>query len=159
MAAPSYTARQTPVTGTAGYHMKDGFKSLVTCALAPALNLWERTVQFGGIEMGDPIPYSTMHNGTYLTQRPRSLKQLTPLNMRCAYTGMTLANIEGLAGRETTWSQYFPSGAWCAFYGYLRSCIPQEHQEGNPPEVQVVIQPTNWDPSGLVEAGPAFGTA
>lgn len=156
MAAPSATARLAP-SGTGG-PMKDGYRSLVTCALVPALNLWEKNVQFSGFEGGDPIPFSNMHNGTYMTQRPKSLKNKTPLTMRCAYTGTTMANLEGLINRETTWSQYFPSGNWVAFYGYLRSAIPQDHQEGNPPEVQVIIQPTNWDPANNVEAGPAYGT-
>jgi hypothetical protein len=154
MAAPSKTSRVTP----SGSPMKDGYRSLVTLSNIPALTLWEKTVTFAGRDGGDPIPYSNMHNVTWHTQRPRSLKKGTDLSMRCAYSGMTFADLDAQVNLEQTISQFFPSGNWCAFYGFLRSAILQENQEGSQPEVQVVIAVTNWDPSNNVEAGPAYGT-
>jgi hypothetical protein len=59
---------------------------------------------------------------------------------------------------EQTITQFFPSTAWCAFYGYLRDYTFNEHVEGGPPELTVIITPTFWDYTNSVEAGPAFGT-
>lgn len=155
MAAPSKTTRVTPT----GYPMKDGFRSLVTFSANSAILLWEKAVTFSGRDGGDPIPQSNMHTGTWMVDRPRSLKKGTDLSMRCAYANsVSFEQIDAMTNVEQTFTQFFPSQHWCAFFGYLRSAIPQENTEGNQPEVQVVIHPTFWDYNNNVEAGPAYGT-
>lgn len=156
MAAPSKTNRVTPV----GYPMPEGWKSLVTMSYNTAILLWEKEVQFTGRDGGDPIPTSNMLNGTWETDRPRGLRKMSDMTLICAYAGGTFSDIDAMINKEQTFTQIFPgtAGNWCAFFGWLKSAIPQNNQIGNQPLVQIVIHPSQWDPTNNVEAGPAYGT-
>jgi hypothetical protein len=76
----------------------------------------------------------------------------------CAYETDTLTDLNALINVETSITIEHPDGRVWAFYGYLRSFEPSDNEEGTQPEAEVIIQPTNWDPTNSVEAGPVVGT-
>lgn len=151
MAAPTPTARETPT----GLKLKDGFSSLVTITSLPNISLWEVSAKPPGLDGGDAINTTTMHNTTYRTMAPRALKTLTESTFKAAYDPGVISTLVGLINVETTFTQDFADGSTWAYYGYLKAFEPDELVEGTMPLATVTVVPTNWDPSGQVEAGPA----
>lgn len=155
MAAPTPTARSTP----SGIPLRDGFSTLITCALDPDISFWEKEVQPPGRDGGDPIDTTTMHNTTYRTKAARSLIDLTDGTCTAAYDPAVSEQIDAIVNVETTWTVTHPDGSTEAFYGYLRTFTPQSHTEGSQPEAQLAWTPTNTDPANSwVEAGPALAS-
>lgn len=149
MAAPVPTARQTP----AGIRLGDGFRTLVTFALNPTISFWEIGVTPPGMDGGDEVDTTTMHNLTYRTRNPRKLVTMTEFTMTASYDPNLYNTIFTLINRETTVTVTFPDGSTLAFYGYLRSFEPGELVEGEQPEADITVVPTNQDPtSGTEEA-------
>jgi len=64
------TARTTPT----GNKLKDGFRTLIAFAADPDVKLWEKEVTLPGIDVGEKIPTTDMHNVTWRTYAPRALK-------------------------------------------------------------------------------------
>jgi len=139
--------------------MKDGYRSLVTFAVDPDILLWEVGSTPPGFDGGDPIDTTNMFTGTWRVMRSRSLITLTPASLRVNYAVLVYPQIQAICNVETTVTFHFPSGNYVAFYGYLRQFEPSENQEGEDPEATATIQPTNWDPTNNVVAGPTTGTA
>jgi hypothetical protein len=154
MANPTVTYRSTPP----GQPMKDGYRSLIAFAANPSVLFWEVSPTPPGIDNGEPIDTTNMHTGTWRVFRPRALRTLTPISCEANYHPLMYPQIEALCGIEGSITFHFPTGNYCAFYGYLRSAIPVAHVEGEDPTLSVVIQPTNWDPVNNVTVGPLTGT-
>lgn len=152
MAAPATTARVTP----AGIKLDDGYSTQLAFSLDDNISFWEKTVQPPGVDGGDPIPTSTMHNTTYRTFAPSALISLTPCNTTAAYDPEVYNQIIAITNRRGSVTVHFPDGSTLDFYGYLRTFEPQDHAEGDPPEANIEIQPTNWDPTNNVEAAPVM---
>ena len=150
MAAPVATARGTP----AGIKLKDGFSSLITLSSNPTVSLWEKVVQPPGIDGGEMIDQTTMHNTTWRTRAPRVLKTLTPISFTAAYDPNCLTQLNSLINVELTVTFKWADGSTAAFFGYLQKFEPDNVEEGKQPEAKCMIVPTNFDPSGKVEAGP-----
>jgi len=156
MAAPTATARVTPV----GIKLGDGYVSKFTPAADPDISFWEKSVTPFGMDGGEPVDTTTMHNTTYRTMAPRGLITATSSEMTAAYDPRVLDQIVALINVETTWTVLFPDGAQWAFFGFLRSFTPGALVEGTQPEATIVIEPTNTDPNnGSVEAGPNWISA
>lgn len=154
MAAPAPTVRQSP----SGIKLKDGFPTKITFATKPAISLWEKTVTPPGIDGGDAIEQTTMHNTAWRTMAARQLKTLTESSFTAAYDPICFTDLLALINFETTITVTFPDGTTYAFFGYLRTFEPQEVSEGAQPEANCSITPTNFDPAGKVEAGPALAS-
>lgn len=154
MAAPTPTPRQSPT----GIKLKDGFSTKITFATKPAISLWEKTVTPPGIDGGDAIEQTTMHNTTWRTFASRSLKTLTDASFTAAYDPICFTDLLALINLETTITVTFPDGSTYAFYGYLRTFEPQEVSEGEQPEANCTITCTNFDPSAHVEAAPVLAS-
>lgn len=154
MAAPTPTARATP----GGIPLKDGHSTKITLASDTDISFWEKQVQPPGIDGGDPVERTTMHNTSWRTFGPRSLKTLTEAQVTAEYDPDVYSQIVAIVNVETTVTVTFKDGSTVAFYGYLRSFEPQEVEEGEPPMCEIVIQPTNWDPANNEEAGPAVAS-
>lgn len=150
MAAPAPTARQTPV----GLKLRDGYQALITLEVDPDISFWEKQVQPPGIEGGEPIPQTTMHNEVYRTQAPRSLKTVTSTTHQVAYDPVVTNQVVAIINQPTTITVTWSDGSTVAYFGYLRSFIPASMQEGVQPEAAIVIEPTNEDwENDYVEAG------
>lgn len=155
MAAPSATARGTP----GGIQLQDGYQTLITLALDDTIEFWEKSGPPPGMEGGDPIEETTMHNIAWRTFRPRALKTLEPFTVTAAYDPVVYDasnSVETAINREDTITVTFPDSSTLAFYGYLQNFIPQDHTEGEQPEAQLTFVPTNYDPTNDIEAGPVM---
>lgn len=152
MAAPTPTARIAPT----GIMMDDGFPTKITFSLDPNISIWEKTVTPPGLEMGDMIPYTTMHNTEFRTFRPRVLKTLTTCSLTVGYDPDAFNQIEAILGLDQTITVTFYDGSTYAFYGVLNRFIPGELADGEEAEAECEIEPTNYDASARVEAGPVL---
>lgn len=151
-AAPTPTTRQTP----AGIALDDGFSTKITFAADPDVSFWERSVKPPGVDGGDGIDQTTMHQTAWRVMRARQLKSLTPASGKAAYDPNLYNNIIALINVETTITVRFPDGSTLAFYGYLQSVDFDELVEGQLPECSYQITPTNFDPTNHVEAAPVL---
>lgn len=152
MAAPTVTARSTPT----GYWLDNGFRTKITFALDVDVSLWEMTVTPAGLENGEPIPQDSMWNTTWRIKRARELLELTPSQMTFLFDPDMRQQIQSFCGQETTITETLPDGSQVAYYGYLRSVTFQPLTPGQPGQGTAVIQPTQWDKTNKVEAGPTF---
>ncbi len=149
MAAPTPTARATP----SGVMLEEGFKCLITFARRTNICIWEKTVKPTGIDGGDKIDITTMHNTRTKTFAPRTLYMPTDGSIKVAYDAKAKNDIKNiLINAEDTITETYPDGSTYCYYGYLKSFEPSEFSEGEFPEADVVIVQTNWDPTNNVEA-------
>lgn len=149
------TARSTPV----GVRLDDGFSTLIAFAADPDISLWEKTVKPPGLDGGEAVQTSTMHNVTYRTTAPRQLKTLTPCTMTVAYDPQVYDQIISLINVETTITCHFADGSTLDFYGFLQNFEPGECAEGAQPEATCTITPTNVVPGTSTEASFNYKTA
>lgn len=152
MAAPTPTARGTP----SGIKLRNGFRTLITFATNPTIEFWEMSVKPPGIDGGEAIEQTTMHNVTWRTKTSRSLKTLTDASSNVEYDPLLYTSILALINVETTVTVTFPDGTTLAFFGFLQKFEPGELKEGDPPTAGITIIPTNYDPTGHVEAAPVL---
>lgn len=155
MTAPVATARVTPD----GIKLDDGYQTLVTFAADPNVRLWEKAVTPPGIDGGDAIETTTMHNTTWRTMAPRALRTLTQHTFTAAYDPAIYTQILSLINVRTTITVTFPDTSTLAFYGFLQLFEPGEMTEGEQPEATVTITPTNYDPAAATEEAPVLNSA
>lgn len=154
MAAPSPTARTTPD----GDMLRNGYQTLITFEAVADVDLWERTVTPPGFEGGDPIDTTTMFNAKYKTKAMQALIEMLQGGITCGYdpAALSATQIEALINVETTITVHFPDGSSWAFYGALRSATPNANANGTLPEMTVVFEVTNTDPSTGAEEDPVY---
>lgn len=150
MGTPAHTARTTP----GGAKNNDGYQTFLAFALDPDISVWEKSVQLPGIEGGDPIDTTTMHNATWRTKVMRALKEMTEFTITAAYAGATSLNqLNAIINQEGAITVHVSNGTRISFFGALRSATPQDVAEGEQPEIQLTITPTMTDPADGSEAG------
>lgn len=154
MAAPSPTTRSTP----AGRMLENGYQSLITFADDPDVALWETEVTPPGIDGGQKIDVTTMHNTTWRTAAPQALSEITDNQFTCGYDPMVYNQILALRNVRTTITILFPNGDTLAYYGYLMKFEPSSLKNGEFPTANVTIVATNRDSSGT-EQSPVLTTA
>ena len=150
--APAATARGTP----GGLTLRDGFQSMVTFEDNATVKLFEKSTTPPGVDGGDPVETTTMHNAVYRSLGPRGLITLTEMLFTAAYDPAVYDEIIALTNVEQTITVTFADGSTLAFYGFLQKFEPGEMSEGEQPEATVSIQPTNVDPSDWSEQGPTM---
>ena len=161
MAAPTPTARVTPT----GFKMPDGWQTFITFAAFPSLNIWEKAVKPPGVDGKEAIDTTTMHNKVWRTFDARHLKTLTEVTASCGYDPdvynqiIGTVGVTGLINNPQSITLTFPEHTTGAFWGYCMKFEVKEHKEGEFPEADVSVMPTNWDPVNFVEAGPVFTLA
>ncbi len=152
MAAPDTTARVTPD----GIKLDDGFSTQIAFALDADIAFWEKNVQPPGLDGGDAIETTTMHNTAWRTMAPRSLTTMTECTVTAAYDPDLYDEILAIINVRGSITVHFPDGSTLDFFGYLRLFEPQDMEEGAQPEANITIQPTNYDPVNNVEAPPVM---
>jgi hypothetical protein len=140
---PTPTARQSP----AGIKLDEGFSTKITFARDPNIEFWEKTVKPPGLDGGDPVDTTTMHNVTYRTFNPRKLKTMTAMTTKAAYDPVAYDSILALINVKDTVTVTFSDGSTLAFYGYLQKFEPDDIDEGKQPEAGITIMPTNQHPT------------
>lgn len=132
---PVATARGTP----GGLKLRDGFKCLITFSANPTIKLWEKTVDIGGLNLGEKIDQTTMHNSRRRTYAPRQLHEVTDTTMICAFDPAVRSQIDAIIGIPMTITRYFSDGTTWADYGWLNMFEVQTVEEGSQPEAEVQI--------------------
>lgn len=153
MATPGPDARSTP----SGLPLRDGFGTLYTFANDPDISLWEKEATPTGMDNGEPIDQTTFHNTTYETAWPQSLTKITNGSFLAAYDPAVENQILAQIGSNQEVTTTFNDGSTKAFWGYLKSFIPQRHTKGAQPTAEVEIVATNLDAS-FAEYGPAVAS-
>jgi hypothetical protein len=134
----THTARQTPV----GTPFDDGYQSLITFSADPDLSFWEQAVGAPGIDGGDAIPTSSMHNASLRTFAPRKLKSLTPFQVQGKFSSGTLDQVNALVNVNGWITITWPDDTLYSFPGFLKSFNPGLAQEGNPMQGTIEVVPT-----------------
>lgn len=154
MAAPTPGTRIAP----GGIKLKDGFSTVITFSGDTDVSIWEKSVKPPGIDGGDAIEQTTMHNTNWRTMAPRQLKTLTEFSVTGAYDPAVYTQILNLINVENTITVRFPDGSTLAFYGFLKTLEFADLVEGTQPEVTATVVPTNFDPVNHVEAAPVLAS-
>ncbi len=152
MADPTVTQRSTPT----GRKLDEGYQTLIAFASNASVQLWEKSVQPPGMDGGDPVETTTMHNSTYRTMAARKLITMSPVEVTAAYDPAVYDAIVALINVEGAITVHFSDGSSLSFYGFLQTFEPQAIEEGEQPEANITIQPTNTDPTDGSEAGPVY---
>ncbi len=147
------SARPSP----AGIKLDDGFSTVFAFERAPGIGLWEKTVTPPGLDGGDSIPTSTMHNIQWRTFSARQLQTMTEMTSTVAYDPKIYSTIVSqLLNEEGSLTLYFPDGSYLNFFGYLKMFKPNEMTEGAQPEAEITVVCTNQDPVTGVETAPVL---
>jgi hypothetical protein len=154
MGAPTVTARVDPP----GIKLDDGHSTTFAFSADANVNLWEKTVTPPGIDGGDEIDTTTMHNNTWRTRAPRQLKTLTEMSCTCAYDPVVYTELLALINVRQSITVHMPDGSTVAFFGFLKNFEPGENSEGEQPTADVTIVPTNVDPDDGTEAAPVVAS-
>jgi hypothetical protein len=136
--------------------MHDGYSTKIAFAVDPDVALWEKTVKPPGLDGGDPIDTTTMHNSTYRTSAPRALVTLTESTFEAGYDPVVYTQLLAILNVQTSITVHFPDGGSLAFFGFLKMFEPSDLTEGEFPTASVTIVPTNVDPVNCVEASPVL---
>lgn len=155
MTAPATTALGTPT----GAKLKDGFSTRIAFAANANIRLWVKTIKPPGIDGGEKIDITDMHNTAWRTFAARQLKTLMEMKFKAAYDPGVYDQLSALVNVEGAITIHFPNGATVDFYGYLMKAEPADNEEGKQPEMDVTVQPTNYDPVAGTEEGPNYKTA
>lgn len=145
MAAPSASIRGTP----AGIRLRDGFSTKIAFKRNLTISFWEKSVKPPGLDGGDAIETSTMHNITWRTMTPRSLVTMKEAKVTAAYDPNLYNNILALLNINDEITVKFPDGSTLAFWGFLKDFDPAELVEGTMPLADITIVPTNQDNAGV----------
>lgn len=146
------TARDNP----AGSKLNDGYRTLVTFANDPDISLWEKSVTPPGIDGGDAIETTTMHNDAYRTMAARALKTLTDGSFTAAYDPQVYEQLNSMININQLCTVHLPNGGELDFYAFLKSVEASELVEGEQPEMTCNFVPTNTHPTTGAEVAPAY---
>jgi hypothetical protein len=128
-----------------GVALEDGYQTIITFEGNDAVALWEKTVQPPGLEGGEKIDITTMHNKNMRTYAPRWLKEATDGQMTVAYDPAVLPELLCMINSpKKIIIQHSDCSKW-KFDGYLRSFVPNAVSEGAQPEATCTIVFTNVD--------------
>lgn len=156
MTAPVAVARTDPRTVGSPIWVPDGYRAKYTFGNVPTLALFEVSLTPAGFDMGEPIPQDHMWIDRWRIVRERKIITFTPATVKFMYDPAFKSLLNGIVGVNQTCSEYLYDGSSTAYFGIPKSFIFDEHVEGQPGTGTATIVPSNWDPSGKVEAGPVF---
>lgn len=146
----------TNYTGNSAKMLEDGHPSFLAMAANPGLAVWETSLTPPGIDGGDPIPITTMHNVTWRTMVPRKLKTLTAMSLTGGYDPLMYEQFLHVVNVNQSMTFQFSDGSDLDFFGIAQTFTPQELSEGEPPLADVDVTPSNYDPVTKVETAPVM---
>src|SRR4051812_20762366 len=135
MAAPTLSTRGAP----SGIRMEDGFPTKLSFAANPTVEVWERSIKPPGMDGGDPIPTSTMHNLAVHTFAPRSLIKYDPISVLVNYDPNVYLSLKALVNVRGSITIRWYDGSTLTFYGYLQKVEFSELKEGDEPEATLTV--------------------
>jgi hypothetical protein len=146
----------TPPGTPTGVKPEDGFKTLLTCSLNPTIQFWEVGVKPPGVDGGDAIDTSTMHNNVWRTRASRKLLTLSDATATVTYDPAIYNAILTIINKNTAWTATFWDRSSLTFYAALRNFDPAEITEGTQPRATITLSPTNQDPVTGAESAPVY---
>lgn len=152
MAAPTPVVRGTP----AGIMLQSGFHTVVAISGDLTISFEEMSTTPPGIDGGDSIETTTFWNTIVRTKSPRDLFDTTDCSFTAAYDPAVYDEILAVVNKRRTITVLFYDGSTLAFFGFLKSFIPNEATEDSIPTAEVVIVVTNFDYINNVEAVPVM---
>ncbi len=155
MAVPVAIPRISPT----GFRLDDGYQTLLSIASQSGLDIWEKEVTPPGMDGGDPIDTTTMHNADYRTMSPRQLITLTEHTVVAAYDPCVYEVLLALVNVTDNFTVTLPDNSTLSYWAFIRSVEFSPHVEGEQPEMTITIVPTNYDDCNCVEAGPVMDCA
>ena len=132
--------------------LDDGYQTLVSFAADPTVLFYEKTVTPPGVDGGGEVDTTTMLNSTWRTRNPKALISLSNAAMKVAYDPACDPEIVALVNVNTLITVTFPDASTLAFWGWLNSFTPSEHQEGEQPSADIEIVPSNQNAAGTETA-------
>ncbi len=156
MAAPTTSVRVNPSPTT--FPFTDGFSTKISPNADPDVSFWERTVTPISYDTEEKIPLTNMFNALYRTFAGRKLLTVGDVKITAFWCADSYDDIRALMGGENagSWTVTFPDGSKVDFYGFVKSFVAKDFEEGKAPEADIEIVITNYDPSGKVEQGPVI---
>lgn len=154
-AAPQFAARILP----AAIRLDDGHNAAIVFHSRPDLSIFEKSVQPGAFEGGDPIMTSTHFNDEWETKSPQRLKSIDDIVVVAGYDPGQLdapGMIRDLINNPDAVTVAWPEGSAQTQWAYLRRAEFSPLVKGEMPEVTLTIVVTNWDPFNCVEEGPVW---
>ena len=136
----------------------DGHSTTVTFADFPTVKFYEKTVTPPGVEGGGENDTTTMLNTIWRTRSPKKLKTLSEGSLNAAYDTEVYSTIITMIQTNQLITVNFADGSKYAFWGWVDSFVPGEIVEGEQPEAEVVIIPSNTDAAGA-EIAPVWTPA
>lgn len=132
--------------------LDDGHSTKVTFADFPSVEFWEKEVTPPGVEGGGAVDTTTMHNTTWRTRNAKKLKTLTSGSFTAAYDPDVLTTINLMINVNQLITVTLPDGKAWQFWGWVDVFAPQALVEGEQPEAEVTIEPSNQNASGVETA-------
>lgn len=159
-AVPCHFAAPTPVAinTPAGLFLQNGYSTKIVFSRAPTIGFWEKTVQPGESDNGEPIEIVTMRDTQFVPMVPNSpLVKHGPSQVVCAYDPLAISDADTtLIGQPGTVTEQYADGSTKTFYGYLQKMARNAHARGAFPECTLTIVETDWDYVNRVVAGPVY---
>lgn len=138
--------------------LDDGHQTLISFSEDSDVHLWEKGITPPGVDAGGENDTSTMHNTAWRTRSPKALKTLSECSGRCAYDPAVYDEIISMAGVNQLITITFADRSTLAFWGWLDKFTPGECVEGEQPEADFTIIPSNQNAAG-VETAPVYTAA
>jgi len=133
------TARSAP----GGTKLEDGYSTKIAFAADADVSLWEKTVKPPGMDGGDAIETTDMHNTDLRTMAARALKTMTTSTLNVSYDPAVYDQIDALINENGWITVHFPDLSTLDFVGYLKSFEPGDNAEGTQPTAACQIIATN----------------
>ncbi len=134
--------------------LDDGHSTTVAFTDLPAVKFFEKEVTPPGVDGDGPNNTTTMLNTVYRTMAPKKLKTMTEMTLTVAYDPAVYTDIVGVSGVNNNQliTITFSDSSTLAFFGWIDKFIPGTIVEGEQPEAEVTIQPSNQNASGVETA-------
>jgi len=153
----------TPPRTPAGTMLTNGYASFFEIDSFTTLGFWEKEVTPFGLEGGDKIDVTTMHNHYVRTYAAQALYEAADGEITAAYDPAVLSSLSGSAGAINTNKAitiHFPDTSTWDTYGYIQTFSPSSLSNGEQPEASITIVFTNLtDAATPAEYEPVYTAA
>lgn len=121
----------------------DGFPTTVHFEEDPTVQFWEKSVTPPGIQGGGANDTTTMRNIAWRTRSPKKLRTLGDFTMTAAYDPEVYTSILAMLQVNQRIMVIFPDGSGVRFWGFLDDFSPNEITEGEQPDAEITVIPSN----------------
>ena len=102
----------------------DGHPTLISFANYPSVSFWEKEVTPPGMQGGGENDTTTMHNSTWRTRNPKTLKTMSNCSFTAAYDPVVYNNVVAMINENQGITITFPDSSTLTFWGWLDEFTP-----------------------------------